>query len=144
VANPGNAESEILISTEAADFTRFYAWLAEALAGREIAEGVLYKLHVAAEEAIMNVAKHAYLPGAFGEFSVRLSLSPEQAVLRIEDAGRPFDPVTAPMPNRPASLEDAKPGGLGITLMRQYCPDITYERAQGRNRLTLRFPLELS
>lgn len=142
MATQENVCSELKISTEVEDFTRFFVWLEEAMRPRDLSEEFMYKMQVAAEEAVMNVAKHAFLPGEFGEFSVFLTLLPDAAVLRIEDGGRPFDPVVAPMPTRPTNLDDAKPGGLGIALMRQYCPDIRYERAGGQNRLTLRFPLE--
>lgn len=134
-------ESKIEISTKAADFTRFYAWLEAAMQDFAIDDALLYKLHVVAEEAVMNVTRYAFPAGEAGICSVRLNLSPEAVALLIEDAGQPFDPVSAPVPDRPASLHDAKPGGLGITLMRQYCPEIHYARVDGHNRLTLRFPL---
>ena len=68
-------------------------------------------------------------------------MSPNAVTFVVEDTGRAFDPSAAPVPARPASLLDAEPGGLGLTLLRHYCSDLTYERIGDRNRLTLRFPL---
>ncbi len=56
----------------------------------------------------------------------------------IEDSGPPFDLRQAPLPERPKSLEDAIPGGLGFLLIRSFASEIDYASKPGRNRLTLR------
>jgi len=136
------ATAELRLSPQFEDTARLYSWLEEATAARGLAPVFLYKVHVAAEEAVMNVARYAFPPGSDGVFSVRLTLTEEALTLLVEDSGRPFDPLVVPEPVRPASLLDAKPGGLGISLMRHNCRDISYERVGGVNRLTLRFPRE--
>jgi anti-sigma regulatory factor (Ser/Thr protein kinase) len=98
-------------------------------------------VRVALEEAVMNVAMHGFAPGTSGEITVRSHKSSDVVTFVVEDTGRAFDPSAAPVPARPASLLDAEPGGLGLTLLRHYCPDLTYERIGDQNRLTLRFAL---
>jgi anti-sigma regulatory factor (Ser/Thr protein kinase) len=83
---------------------------------------------------------HGFAPGTSGEITVRSRTSPDAVAFVVEDTGRAFDPSAASVPARSASLLDAEPGGLGLTLLRHYCSDLTYERAGDRNRLTLRFP----
>jgi anti-sigma regulatory factor (Ser/Thr protein kinase) len=100
-----------------------------------------YGMRLALEEAVMNVAMHAFPPNTGGEISVGLRLSPGAATLCVEDAGSAFDPTAAPAQRRPASLLEAERGGFGLALLRHYCSDITYERIGERNQLTLRFPL---
>jgi hypothetical protein len=39
------------------------------------------------------------------------------------------------------SLTETKPGGLGLGLLRHHCPHLRYRREDGRNLLTLRFPI---
>jgi anti-sigma regulatory factor (Ser/Thr protein kinase) len=121
--------------------SQVYGWLDAAAAARALPEGMLFGMHVALEEAVMNVALHAFAPGAEGAIEVRLETIPGAAALIIEDDGPPFDPTAAAAPGRPASLATAGPGGRGLTLMRHYCRDMSYARTEGRNRLTLRFPL---
>jgi anti-sigma regulatory factor (Ser/Thr protein kinase) len=99
---------------------------------------MLHGMHVAIEEAVANVALRAFGPDQPGDIAVRLRAAPGAAALVVEDGGRPFDPAAAPA--RPARLQDARPNGLGLSLLRHYCRDISYERIGGRNRLTPRFP----
>ena len=100
---------------------------------------MLYGMHVALEEAVMNVAMHAYPPGAPGEVGMELLVADVAATLVIEDEGVAFDPTMQPIKAQTGDPREIEPGGLGTTLMRHYCHDIRHERVDGRNRLTLRF-----
>lgn len=138
-----DAAAVLCIGTALADLERLYPWLSTEAETRRLPPATVQKMHVALEEAVMNVAMHAYGPDATGRITIRLLTAPDTAALVIEDAGPAFDPTVAPARDRPSSLEDARPGGLGLTLLRHFCGDIGYERAGGHNRLTLRFPLAL-
>lgn len=137
-----SSTTRLRFTTEAEDFTQLYTSLEAVPAWRDLPEERREKMHVAAEEAVMNVAKHAFPPGEFGEFYLEIRVVDNSLELTLEDDGAPFDPVAAPMPKPPANLDEAKPGGLGIALMRYNCSDIHYERVDGHNRLKLRFPLD--
>ena len=140
-AEPGGPQPVLHLGPDPADLDRLYPWLEAAAAARNLPQAVRFGMHVAAEEAVANAARHAFAPDAPGEIAVRLCDLPDAAALVVEDTGRPFDPVAAPARERPASLRDARPGGLGLTLLRHYCHDISYQRIDGRNHLTMRFPL---
>lgn len=122
------------------DLNRLHPWFdAET---QLLPRSMLHGMRVALEEAVMNAVMHAFPPNTSGEIAVRLQLSPEAATLVVEDTGRAFDPTAAaPVQPRPASLLEAEPGGLGLTLLHHYCQDITWQREGERNRLSLRFPL---
>jgi anti-sigma regulatory factor (Ser/Thr protein kinase) len=120
---------------------RVYPWLDGEAAARNMPGATVHRMHVALEEAVMNAAMHAYGLGAEGHITIRLRASPDTAALLVEDDGPAFDPTAAEPAPRAASLEEAVPGGLGLTLLRHFCGDIGYERIGDRNRLTMRFPL---
>jgi anti-sigma regulatory factor (Ser/Thr protein kinase) len=141
LSEPGEERATLRVGSAAADLARLYPWLDTQADARHLPKTVLARMHVALEEAVMNVAMHAFSPGEPGEITVRLDTSPDGAALVVEDSGRPFDPTAAPSPERPTSLSEARPGGLGLTLLRHYCREISYARIGDRNRLTLRFPL---
>ena len=124
-----------------AELARLHSWLETEARERVMPDRVLFGMQVALEEAVMNVAMHAFAPDSPGEIEVRFDAVPDAATLVIEDAGPPFDPTTAAIHQRPAALEEATPGGLGLTLLRHYCDEIGYARLGERNRLTLRFRL---
>lgn len=68
----------------------------------------------------------------------RASTSPE-AVLRIVDAGFPFDGVNVAPKSLPSKLEDATPGGLGLRMLRVFSDQVSYRTHQDKNELTLVF-----
>ncbi len=123
----------------AADLDRIHAWLRDEVP--DISHSVLHAMQVVLEEVVTNSAKHGFPPGVPGEIRLRLSGSEDELVLIVEDHGYPFDPTTAFIPERGKDLNDIEPGGLGMTLMRHFCKDISYRRAENENRLTMRFPL---
>jgi anti-sigma regulatory factor (Ser/Thr protein kinase) len=75
---------------------------------------------------------------------VSLALDNGEIALCLEDDGPAFDPLTAPMPDIDAALEDRPIGGLGIYLLREMMDALEYVRVEGRNRLTLRKRLAAS
>ena len=95
-------------------------------------------VELAVEEALMNVCLHAY-GGKGGELSVRAGRFGEDFVVEVEDAGPPFDPTSAPLPDTSAPLEERPVGGLGILLVRRVADRVRWRREDGRNVLTLVF-----
>ncbi|MDE2370400.1 MAG: ATP-binding protein [Burkholderiales bacterium] len=104
-----------------------------------VAPGAQGRVLLLLEEAVMNVAMHGGLDGETQRPAVQLALTlgPDTVALQLEDEGIPFDPRQAPPPQRPGTLDEATPGGLGVHLIRSFARSVDYERREGRNRLTL-------
>ena len=58
----------------------------------------------------------------------------------MRDNGPAFDPATAPPRPDGAALEQERPGGLGLVLLRRYARGLDYTRLPGGNRLRLAVP----
>lgn len=99
---------------------------------------LVFNVELILEETLMNVIWHAHPDHA--EHLIRLELAVDAAnvLMRFEDDGVPFDPLQAPPPVPPTSIDDAVPGGLGLLLVRKCARDVTYERLDGINCLTVR------
>ena len=132
---PAPGEAVLRIGAELAGLSRLYPWL-EAEIGL-LPQAIRHAMHVALEEAVTNVALHAFPTGEGGAITIQLHLSAGVAVLVVEDAGRPFDQASAPAA-KPSASSDV-PGGHGLALLRHYCRDASYQRIGDENRLTLRF-----
>jgi len=74
-------------------------------------------------EAVSNVIRHGYVDDATHEIRIEVAREPEALVLQ------------------PRSLDEAKPAGRGVALFRSVADSASYERREGRNRLTLRFAI---
>ncbi len=139
MARPDQAPEELRITSAVDELARLYPWLDAAANRLSLNPNMLQAMHVALEEAVMNVAMHGYPAGEAGEIIVQLQVEANAAVLRVEDQGPRFDPVAAP---ENAGPDQATPGGHGIKLLRHFCKDISYARRADRNFLTLRFPFK--
>lgn len=116
-----------------------YPWLDARAAALGVPAGVLARLHVVLEEVAANIAMHGFCGRAAGGITVRLGRDGEAFIAIVEDDGIAFDPTAAVLPARPAQLSEAAIGGLGLGLIRSFCPDAHYVCEAGHNRLTLRF-----
>jgi anti-sigma regulatory factor (Ser/Thr protein kinase) len=128
---------ELSINAESADARRASAWLER----NGIASGVpadqITRLDHCVDEVLANIVAHGG-PGA-RRCAVHLELVVRhgEARVTITDAGIAFNPVAAPPGARPASLAEAQPGGLGLSMLRSYSDHLAYRREAGRNQLTL-------
>jgi serine/threonine-protein kinase RsbW len=121
------------------DLGRLSDWLDEQEGTLAIPDSIAYAVRLCLEEAVANLINHTQATSEGPDITVDLGWKCGIMVAAIEDHGPPFDPRTAPAPARPASLNDAIPGGLGIHLMRSFASEIDYDSVPGRNRLTLWF-----
>jgi serine/threonine-protein kinase RsbW len=96
----------------------------------------IFKVRLALEEMILNLIDHA-TGSATQRIDVRVEVEPERVVVVIEDDGDPFDIRSAPEFDKSRPLEERRPRGMGIQLVRSLMDEIHYERLHSRNRLRL-------
>jgi anti-sigma regulatory factor (Ser/Thr protein kinase) len=98
----------------------------------------VFDLELVLEELMMNIVMHAWPDPAGRRIALAARRDGDAVELRLEDDGTPFDPVSAAERPRAATLDEARPGGLGLPLLRRRVRAMHYERRDGLNRLTLR------
>jgi anti-sigma regulatory factor (Ser/Thr protein kinase) len=92
------------------------------------------RISLAVTEGVTNVIRHGYHGATNQRIDLRLRLAPGSFRLEIEDYGRFVDP--AAIRSRP--LEDVRPGGLGVHLMKATMDTVDYARNEhGGTTLTL-------
>ena len=108
-------------------------WLAE----HQVSFEAMYLASLAIEELVTNCIKYGY-DNPNGH-AVDFVFSVEEGALKIDvvDDGNPFNPLEAASPDLSLPLENRRIGGLGIHLLRGLADEVSYERRDGTNRLTL-------
>ncbi|WP_028321174.1 ATP-binding protein [Desulfatiglans anilini] len=95
------------------------------------------EMELAADEILTNIISYAYR-GTSGDITVTCGTDEEgRFVVETADAGEPFNPLLADMPDVSASLEQREIGGLGLFLVKKMVDETRYERRNARNILRL-------
>ena len=95
-------------------------------------------VNIMLDEFVSNVIKYGYDDDGRHEIVVSMKLQDGLLTIGIEDDGKPFNPLDAPAPDLNLPVEQRPIGGLGILIAKTMADTIEYERAGGRNVLTIR------
>ena len=92
-----------------------------------------WRFQVALDEVLSNVVRH----GGATMIDLLFALDNDVLSLEVTDRGAAFDPLQAAAPDTSAGLDDRRPGGLGIVLVRTLMDAVRYERRGAHNHLTM-------
>ena len=113
-------------------------WLAAACAAIGLADDAAFAITLCVEELFLNAVKH----GRANKATISISSDSDGARLEIVDDGLPFDPARAPDKRLDGASTEFQIGGFGVSLVRKFSRRMTYDRADGANRLVLEFDVE--
>ncbi len=97
-----------------------------------------FELDMIVEEIFINIVHYAYGDHG-GKAFMDLALNKEGDTLSItfRDTGFPYNPLGKEDPDITAPASERPIGGLGIFLVQKYSNGLSYEYADGQNRLTI-------
>jgi serine/threonine-protein kinase RsbW len=108
-----------------------------AAAGLAVDPDAVADVLLAVDEAATNIIVHGYR-GCGGIIELSVERTDEALVVRLLDACDPFDPCCVAPPDLAVPLEQRRPGGLGIHLMRHMVDEVRHRATgEGGNELTL-------
>jgi len=113
-------------------------FVTECAANAGLDESEVYAVQLAVDEASTNIIEHGY----GGECPSRIDITCETLedglkVILYDDA-QPFEPTDVPEPETNVPLEELKPRGLGIFLMRKMMDEVKYQPTPDQgNTLTM-------
>ncbi|MBR5109763.1 MAG: SpoIIE family protein phosphatase [Clostridia bacterium] len=94
---------------------------------------------MAVEEIFVNIASYAYPPEVRdGKIWVKTEIRQHSVTVTMIDAGVPYDPLQKPDPDLGMGVEDRQHGGFGIYMVKNAMDDVSYERVDGHNILTVK------
>lgn len=90
-------------------------------------ESEVYAVELAVDEATTNIIEHGYGEECPNRIDITCEVLDDGLKVTIYDDAEPFDPSNVPDPEINVSLEEIKPRGLGIFLMRKMMDEVKYE-----------------
>jgi serine/threonine-protein kinase RsbW len=120
-------------------------WLEAFCSEVNAAEQHVWQLQLVLEEFFVNSLKHGYpgLKDAPEEWPAWITLNIDNTGVQVvyEDAAVEFNPFAKiERPDYSGPVENWRVGGLGLPMVETMGRDLSYERVDGRNRLTLTLP----
>lgn len=110
------------------------------LSARAISRDVIFQIDLALDELLTNTIQWGYgnKDEEENNININIELIDQSIFISIEDNASPFNPLNMPDPDVEASLQDRPIGGLGVYLVRQVMDEVTYERKNNKNILSMR------
>ena len=120
------------------NYKPFYTWLHKVCDEWKLDDGLKNKLDMTSEEIFANITFYAY-PQGNGMIDVSIDNQNGEITLKFEDKGIPYNPLEKPDPDITLPPEERPLGGLGIFMVKEMAKDVTYQRVDDRNILTIKF-----
>lgn len=131
-------EKEIRITNDLAEVSALAEFVEELCAELSVSDELTMNINLALEEAVANIIMYAYPSQEQHEILLRATISPSQLIFLLTDNGQSFDPTEVEDANISLSIEERPLGGLGIFLIRSIMNEVSYQRLDGENRLTMK------
>ncbi len=119
------------------DVQKAVAWISSEATALGATQRQTFGAELCAEEILLNAIGHGGRPVL--TVSVTLEYFPDRLRLVLEDDGAAFDLAEAPERRADLSLDDSRPGGWGVTLVRRFADRVDCRRLDDRNILILDF-----
>ena len=126
----------LAINADPSDVRIAAEWLHQIAHQFEVPQNKTIALDQCLDEVLMNIVMHGGLSATQTPVELSLQAFPKMAEITVSDSGKAFDPVNAPTKPRPLTLEEAEPGGLGLSIIRGLSNHLDYQFKEGRNILT--------
>lgn len=110
-----------------ASLSKIGDFIKRAAAEAGLDESGTYAVQLAVDEACSNIIEHAYGGESQGDIQCTYRITNKSLRIILRDSGRPFDPDSIPDPNFGAPIEQLKPRGAGIFLMRKLMDQVSFE-----------------
>ncbi|MCL4239307.1 MAG: anti-sigma factor antagonist [Anaerolineae bacterium] len=130
--------SHLAIPARLEDIRQACDFVVEAAEQAGLGERAVYHCQMAVDEALTNIIEHGF---AYSDDSSQIEIAcrtePDRFIVAIADSSPAFNPLLHESPDPSEPLDSREPGGWGIYFIRKLMDEVTYERAGGRNLLTL-------
>lgn len=103
----------------------------------QLSEQGVFHCRLALDEALTNIINHSYANRPNGMIDASIRASNGVCTISLTDFGEPYDPTRVDPPLTRDSLDEVRPGGLGLHLIRSVMDEVRYATGPTGNRLTM-------
>ena len=134
-------KSTLSLKNDVTELERVAMGLEQFGAEAGLSDEVVGELNLCLEEILTNIMFYGLEEGRDPDsLAILLELEVADAALtvRVQDNGKPFNPLEAGEPDTDVPIEEREIGGLGIHLVRELMEELLYARDGDHNVLTMK------
>ena len=135
-------KKDIKIKNQVGELEKVNAFIEEIGEELQLDMELLMNLNLVMEEMVSNVIFYAYPEGKTADIELSAECSGHTLTFVLSDKGREFDPTLKEDADTNTDPADRELGGLGIYIVKNIMNEVTYQRLEGKNRLTMKKDLE--
>lgn len=95
-------------------------------------------LNLVMEEMVSNVIFYAYPEGKTADIELVAKSNGKELTFMLSDQGKEFDPTAKEDADPDVNPMDREIGGMGIFIVKNIMNQVTYQRLEGKNLLTMK------
>ena len=95
-------------------------------------------LNLVMEEMVSNVIFYAYPEGKTADIELVAESNGKELTFMLSDQGKEFDPTAKEDADPDVNPMDREIGGMGIFIVKNIMNQVTYQRLDGKNLLTMK------
>ena len=97
-------------------------------------------LNLVMEEVVVNVISYAYPEGKEADIELLAESDDKELTFVLSDRGKEFDPTMNETTDSDMDINPAERdlGGMGIFIVKNIMNEVTYQRLEGKNLLTMK------
>ena len=128
--------SELTVKADVKELNNVLAFIEGILESVNCPMKVQMQIDVAVEEIFVNIASYAY-PDKDGDAKITVETCSDSVKITFEDRGIRYDPLQNDDPDVTLPTSERPIGGLGVYMVKKTMDSVSYEYADGSNRLTI-------
>ncbi len=103
----------------------------------DIGMAAVQKVSIALDDLLNNIISYGFENNEDHVIQLILDYTEGRLEITIKDDGKPFNPFDQAKPDTALTVEERKIGGLGVLLVKELMSEVSYQRQQGSNIVTL-------
>ena len=131
-------KKEIKIKNEVGELERVNQFVEEIGAELGLDMELQMNLNLVMEEMVSNVIFYAYPEGKHEEIELVAESDGKELTFVLSDKGKEFDPTMKEDANPDINPMERDIGGMGIYIVKNIMNQVTYQRLEGKNLLTMK------
>ena len=128
---------KITIDAKVENLENVTEFITSSLEEKNCSMKTIMQMELVIEEIFVNVANYAYRPNV-GPITICKEIDDKALTISFIDGGVDYNPLEHEDPDINAGIDEREIGGLGIFLVKKNVDEVSYERKDGQNILTIK------